>query len=344
MNRNIDLRSDTVTRPTRPMLEAMLSAPVGDDVFDEDPTVHKLEANVASLLGKEAALFVPSGTMSNQIAIRCQTEPGDELLCEFNNHIIQYETGGPAVHSGVMCHTMLGVNGIIDVEHLEGRYKPVEDHLSTTKMVCLENTHNRGGGRIFPLENIQRIAQWTRKHNLVLHLDGARLWNAAVASGISLADWGAPFDSISVCFSKGLGAPVGSALVGSKALIKKARRVRKLFGGGMRQVGILAAGALYAVELQFQRLADDHRNAKRLGELVSSIPGLSLVPKEVETNILFVHLEPKLGTAKALVEKLKVHNILALSLSETSIRFVTHLDVTAEDMEVVGMVLKRVLS
>ena len=241
----INLRSDTVTMPTPGMRAAMAAAEVGDDVFGDDPTVNRLEERVAHLLGKEAALFVPSGTMSNQIAVRLHTVPGDELLMDANCHIYNYEVGGPAQLSGVTCRCIDGEHGILDVAQLEGKIRPCDDpHLVMTKMVCLENTHNRGGGKIYPLEKIAAISRWARKNGLIMHLDGARLWNAIVASGIAAKDWAQHFDTVSVCFSKGLGTPVGSALTGPKALMAKARRIRKLFGGGMRQAGILAAAAL----------------------------------------------------------------------------------------------------
>ena len=244
----IDLRSDTVTKPTPAMRAAMAQADVGDDVFEEDPTVNRLQERVAELLGKEAALFVPSGTMSNQIAVRVHTVPGDELICDTNCHIYNYEAGGPAVLSGVTCRCVDGEFGILDVSQLEDdKIRPDNEHLVITKLVCLENTHNRGGGKIYPLDKIAAISRWARKHGLIMHLDGARLWNAIVATGIAAREWAKHFDTVSVCFSKGLGAPLGSALLGPKEVITRARRVRKQLGGGMRQAGIAAAGALYAL-------------------------------------------------------------------------------------------------
>src|SRR5947209_1459512 len=212
----IDLRSDTVTRPTPAMRAAIAAAEVGDDVFNEDPTARRLEERVAAVLGKEAALYVPSGTMSNQIGIKCHTQPGDELLCEATNHIYVWEAGGPAALSGVTCRTIEGDYGVIDVSQLEGKIRPGNEHYVRTRLVCLENTHNRGGGRVFPLEKVQAISSWARANGLLMHLDGARLWNAIVASGVSGKQWAKHFDSISVCFSKGLGAPIGSCLVGTK--------------------------------------------------------------------------------------------------------------------------------
>src|SRR5438128_1126496 len=260
----IDLRSDTVTRPTRGMRAAIQAAEVGDDVFNEDPTVNRLQEHVAALLGKEAALFVPSGTMSNQVCIKAQTQPGDELICETRCHIYNHESGGPAALSGVTCRTIEGDCGVLDLSQLEDKIRPVNDHLVRTRLVCLENTHNRGGGKVYPIEKVRAISEWARKNGLIMHLDGARLWNAVVATGIPAKEWARHFDTVSACFSKGLGAPVGSALTGPRDLIVKGRRIRKLFGGGMRQAGILAAAALYAVEHNIDRLADDHKNAQIL--------------------------------------------------------------------------------
>lgn len=340
----IDLRSDTVTRPTLGMLQAMAAAEVGDDVFGEDPTVNRLEQRVASLLGMEAALFVPSGTMSNQIGIRCHTVPGDELLCEVNNHIFQYESGGPAALSGVMCQTMVGSDGVIDVHDLDGLVKPDADYAARTRLVCLENTHNRGGGKIFPLQNIERISAWARQLGLAMHLDGARLWNAVVASKIPLKTWSQHFDSVSVCFSKGLGAPVGSALAGSRVFIQKARRIRKMFGGGMRQAGILAAAALYALEHHLDRLAEDHAHARILADAVRELPGITLAPANVETNLVFIRLDASLGTAAQAQARLKEHGVLALATAAQTLRFVTHLDVSREQIDRACNTLRTVLA
>lgn len=342
-DRVIDLRSDTVTRPTQAMRAAMAEAPVGDDVFDEDPTVHRLQERVAGLLGKEAALFVPSGTMSNQIAVRIHTAPGDELLCDANCHIYNYEAGGPAALSGVTCRCVDGEFGILDLSQLEDKIRPNDQHLVITRLVCLENTHNRGGGRIYPLDKIAAISRWARKHGLIMHLDGARLWNASVASGVPLPEWGQHFDTVSVCFSKGLGAPIGSALVGPKPLIAKARRVRKLFGGGMRQAGIAAAAALYAVENHIQRLADDHRNARLIAEAVRDTPGLTLHPPQVETNLVWFKVDPELGTAKEVATRVKEHRVLLHAAGPQMIRACLHLDVSADDAARAAETLGRVL-
>jgi threonine aldolase len=338
----IDLRSDTVTRPGPGMRAAMAAAEVGDDVFREDPTVNKLEERVAALLGKEAALFVPSGTMSNQTAVKAHTQPGDELICEANCHIYNYEAGGPAALSGVMCRTIEGDYGVLDVSQLEDKIRPVNDHLVRTRLVCLENTHNRCGGKIFPLEKIQAISAWTRANGLILHLDGARLWNAIVATGIPAKTWAAEFDSVSVCFSKGLGAPVGSALSGTRDFIAKARRVRKLFGGGMRQAGVIAAAALYAVEHHVERLAEDHRNAQVIARAVAETPGLRLSPPEVETNIVWIDVDPALATGKAVMTALKERGVLVNSVGPRMLRACTHLDVSAAQAERAADTLRRV--
>lgn len=340
----IDLRSDTVTRPTAAMRAAMSAAEVGDDVFGEDPTVNRLEERVAELLGKEAAQFVPSGTMSNQIAVKVHTQPGDELICDVNCHIYNYEAGGPAVLSGVTCRTLDGDYGILEVTQLEDKVRPDDEHQVRTRLVCLENTHNRGGGRIYPFEKIQAIHAWTRKQGLILHLDGARLWNAIIATGIPARKWGALFDTVSVCFSKGLGTPVGSALAGPRELIARARRIRKLFGGGMRQAGVLAAAALYALDHHIERLAEDHRNAQIIAQAIADTPGLRLVPPEVETNLIWFHVEREAGTAKDVAATLKEHGVLVLESGPQKLRACTHLDVSAAQAERAAEVIRRIVS
>jgi threonine aldolase len=340
----IDLRSDTVTRPTPGMRAAMQAAEVGDDVFHEDPSVNRLEERVAALLGKEAALFVPSGTMSNQTCIKAHTQPGDELLCDASCHIYNFEAGGPAVLSGVTCRTVEGDCGILDVTQLEDKVRPVNDHLVRTRLVCLENTHNRGGGRVYPFEKVQAIRAWTRKHGLILHLDGARLWNAAVATGIPPGKWAEMFDSVSVCFSKGLGAPVGSALAGTREFVARARRVRKLLGGGMRQAGVLAAAALYALDHHVERLAEDHRNAQVVARAIADTPGLRLTPPDVETNLIWFQAERDLGTAKDVAAALKERGVLVQVSAAQVMRACTHLDVSAAQAERAAEVIRRTVS
>jgi threonine aldolase len=326
----VDLRSDTITKPTRPMREAMAAAEVGDDVLGDDPTVKELEAETAALLGKEAAMFTPSGTMANQLAIRSHTEPGDEVILESQAHVYIYEGGAPAALSGVTCRCLDGERGIFKAADVEAVLRPPDTHFPRSRLVCIENTHNRGGGKIWPLEQIEEVAAAARRHGLLLHLDGARLWNAAVATGIPENRWAAPFDTVSVCFSKGLGAPVGSALVGSKAFLERARRFRKMFGGGMRQAGIIAAGALFALRHHRARLAEDHANAKALAEGIRACKGMEVAPGESETNMVRFHASK--APAKEVVERLKAHGVLVLNIDRVNIRAVTSLMVSADDI------------
>jgi len=327
-DRWIDLRSDTVTHPTAAMRQAMAEAEVGDDVIERDPTCEALQRRVAEILGMEEALFMPSGTMSNQIGLRLHCKPGDEFLCEAGCHIYNYEQGAFAQLSGLVARTVEGQAGVLSVDQLRGLIRPENDHLVRTRLVCLENTHNRGAGKIQPYDQLVAICQWAREHGLRTHLDGARLWNAAAATGISEAQWARHFDTVSVCFSKGLGAPVGSALAGPRELIREARRHRKLLGGGMRQAGVLAAAALYALEHHRQRLVEDHAHAQLLAEAVRQAEGLSLWPSDVETNIVIMRVDPLLGTAAQFVAELKTQGVLALAISPQQVRLVTHLDVT----------------
>jgi threonine aldolase len=339
----IDMRSDTVTRPTPGMRAAMAAAEVGDDVFGEDPTVNRLQERVAALLGKEAALYVPSGTMSNQICVKTHTQPGDEMLCETFCHIYNYEAGGPAVLSGVTSRTIDGDYGILDVSQLDGKIRGTNDHLVRTRLVCLENTHNRCGGRVYPLEKIQAISDWAHQNGLMMHLDGARLWNAVVATGIPAIEWAQHFDSVSVCFSKGLGAPIGSALAGPREFVNRARRVRKLFGGGMRQAGVAAAAALYALDHHIDRLAEDHRNARVIAQAIADTPGLRLDPPEVETNLVWIQVDPELGTAKDVAATLKQQGIWIQTPGPQVLRACTHLDVSAAQAERVAETIRKVV-
>lgn len=334
----IDLRSDTVTKPTKAMMDAMMIAPVGDDVFNEDPTVLALEEKAAKLFNKEAALFCPSGTMTNQIAIKCHTVPGDELLCDVNSHIYNYEGGGISSNSGVQAKLIHGDRGRITAKHIEDNINGDYDWLTHTALVCLENTVNRAGGSFYDLETIKQIKQVCDKHKLPLHLDGARIFNAIVENNYSTQDIGSQFDSVSICLSKGLGAPVGSLLLGNKLFIKKARRARKVFGGGMRQVGFLAAAGIYALDNHITRLKDDHSRAKELGNVLSSLPYVeSVMP--VDTNIVIFNLTDKY-TAASFEEALKPYNIKLAAFGKQTIRFVTHLDFTDDMLEKVIEVLK----
>ena len=342
LERPIDLRSDTITQPTQAMRAVMAAAEVGDDVFGDDPTVQRLEERVAIILGKEAAVFVPSGTMANQIAVRAHTEPGDEILLDANAHIYYYEGGSPAALSGVMCRCLPGVRGVFTEADVQAALRPPNQHFPPTKLICLENTHNRGGGNIWPLERIAEIAAVAGQNLLRLHLDGARLWNAAVATGIPERNYAAYFDTVSVCFSKGLGAPVGSALAGPATFIQRARRFRKQFGGGMRQAGILAAGALYAMEHHRDRLADDHANARLLAEGLARLPGLQLDPALVTTNMVIFHTPDR--AAPALARTLDEEGVRVLATGPDTIRAVTSLMVTKADMPVALEIFGRVLA
>ncbi|MFH1942435.1 MAG: low-specificity L-threonine aldolase [bacterium] len=344
MIRLIDLRSDTFTKPSPAMREAIAHAEVGDDVFGEDPTVNRLQEKVASMLGMEAALFVASGTMGNQVAINAHTQPGDEVILEGHAHIFYYEAGAPALLSGVQLRTLPGVKGVISAEQVEEAIRPENVHFPPTRLICLENTHNRSGGTIFPLDEIRRIRELSEGRGIRIHLDGARLWNASVATGISLKEYGRYFDSISVCFSKGMGAPVGSMLVGNRDFIKRAHRYRKIYGGGMRQVGILAAAALYAVENNIARLAEDHRNARKLAEAVAKLPGLSVDLETVQTNIIIMKVEKAKYNAPQVVEDLKKRGVLLLAVGPIRLRAVTHLDVSEEDIDEAVETFKDVFS
>jgi len=324
----IDLRSDTVTKPTPAMRAAMAAAHVGDDVFGEDATVVALEHQIAEMLGKETALYVPSGTMSNQLAVRVHCGPGDEYLCEANCHIHNYEQGASAQLFGVVTQPIEGADGVLRLEQLVERIRPDNDHSARTRLVCLENTHNRGAGRVLPYDGVVEICRWAAENGLARHLDGARLFNAVVATGIAADQWAQHFDTVSVCFSKGLGAPVGSALCGPSELIRKARRHRKALGGGMRQAGIIAAGALYALDHHIDRLVEDHEKARVLADAIRETPGLALDPDVVDTNIVIFKLAPERGTAADFVARLREQGVLINAVAPQRLRAVTHLDVS----------------
>jgi len=319
-----DLRSDTVTRPSPGMRDAMAQADVGDDVYGEDPTVCALEERTASLLGKERALFVPSGTMANQLALLVSTRPGDEVVIGEGAHCAWYESGAAAAWSGVQ-FAIAGSGGLFDAAELEAAVKGPAYYLPRTSLVCIENTHNRSGGRVFPQRAVLAIAESARAKGLGLHLDGARIWNAALASGLDEAVLAAPFDTVSVCFSKGLGAPVGSALAGSKETIGRAHRFRKMLGGGMRQAGILAAGALFALEHNRARIVEDHRAARSFAEVVSRARGARVNLDSVETNIVNVELDGI--DAEAVVARARDQRVLLNAIGPHAVRAVTHLDI-----------------
>lgn len=323
---SIDFRSDTVTRPTPGMREAMMKAPVGDDVFGEDPSINTLQEMTADLFGMEAALFCPSGTMTNQIAIKCHTQPGDEVICDESSHIYQYEGGGIALNSGASVKLLYGDRGRINARQVEEAIQPDDVHRAHTRMVSLENTSNRGGGSCYTFSEIQAIQQVCMRHDLAFHLDGARLWNAIVARKEDPLHYGKVFDSISVCLSKSLGCPVGSLLLGTKDFIKKAKRYRKVFGGGMRQGGFMAAAGIYALEHHIERLKEDHANAKAIATAISSRSFVKMM-LPVETNIIIFELDESL-TAPQLVARLKEQDILGYAISPNRVRLVTHLDIT----------------
>ncbi|AGA25540.1 low-specificity L-threonine aldolase [Singulisphaera acidiphila] len=336
----IDLRSDTVTRPTPAMRKAMAEAEVGDDVYDEDPTVKALERRTAELFGMEAALFMPSGTMTNQVAIGVHVAPGDEVLCDASAHIYVWEGGGIARLSNATTRPIEGDRGLLSLGLLQGKIRPDDCHYARTRLVSLENTQNRGGGWVHPLESVAEISTWARSNGLAMHLDGARIMNAVVASGVAAREWARHFDTLSVCFSKGLGAPVGSALAGSGDLIRKAHRLRKAFGGGMRQAGIIAAGALFALENHVERLAEDHANAQILAHAVEQTEGLSLESGPVETNLVWVTVDPALGTASEVAAQLLEVGVLVSALGPQVLRACTHLDVSREQVEVAAEAIR----
>jgi threonine aldolase len=338
----IDLRSDTITQPTPEMRRAMAEAAVGDDVLGDDPTVIELEKRAAEVLGKEAGVYMPSGTMTNQVAIRAYSEPGDEIIIQATAHSYFLESGGPGALSGVMCRLLPGVRGIFTAGELRAALRPTNYHFPRTKLVCVENTHNRGGGSIWPIETIREVESVAREAGLKMHLDGARLWNASVATGIPEREYAKYFDSVSVCFSKGLGAPVGSALAGSAAFIDRARRFRKMFGGGMRQAGIIAAGALYALEHHRDRLAEDHANAKALAEGISRLGGIELDVSGVETNIVIFRVTSM--PAAELAEKLHAAGVRVLPTGTDTIRAVTSLMVSAEDIRAAVEIFRKALA
>jgi threonine aldolase len=336
----IDLRSDTVTKPSAPMLQAMLSAPVGDDVFNEDPTIIQLEEKLATMFNMQAGLFCPSGTMTNQIAIKAHTQPGDEVICDINSHIYVNEGGGVASNSGVQVRLLNGDRGRITAKQVEENINGDFDWLPRTALISLENTINKAGGSFYTTIEIEPITQLCKQKNLPLHLDGARIFNALIASGESTEQHGNLFNSISVCLSKGLGAPVGSVLLGDKTFIKQARRIRKVFGGGMRQGGILAAAGLYAIENNIARLKDDHIHAKELEKMMKTLPYIeNILP--ADTNIVIFDVVEKVGSAN-FVKALQQYNIKAVAFGKNTVRMVTHLDFTDDMMNEIAKALKTI--
>jgi threonine aldolase len=339
----IDLRSDTVTKPSPAMRRAMATAEVGDDVKGEDPTVNRLEAVCAQLYGKEAALFVPSGTMANQVAIKTWTQAGDELICDSNAHVYNYEGAAIAGVSGVQANPIDAPRGILTADQVAARIRPADVHYGPTRLVCIENTHNRGGGAIYPLKNVQEIGALCRKRGLRYHLDGARLLNACVATGLKPTDYTRHVDSATLCFSKGLGAPVGSMVAGPKDFIASARRWRKMLGGGMRQAGILAAAALYALDHHVDRLAEDHENARLLARGLAEIEPLDLNADEVETNMVFFNCQRTGLTAAELEARMAREGVLIHATAPYRVRLVTHLDVSRRQVRAALAAFHRVL-
>lgn len=323
-----DLRSDTVTQPSPAMKRAMFEAPLGDDVLGDDPTVKRLETMIARRTGKQAGLFFPSGTQANETAVNVHARPGTEILVECRSHIYNFESGGPAALSGVQVQPVDTARGVFDVADLESRIRPRDPHCPQTRLLCLENTHNGHGGRIYPIEDMEEVSQWAWGKGLAVHLDGARLFNAEVASGVPVRRYAACADTVSLCLSKGLGAPVGTCLVGDAETIDRARWVRKRFGGGMRQAGILAAAGIYALEHNVERLADDHAIARGIVEGLSGIEGLEVDLEGVQTNIVMIGIMADGVTASGLVEALEGEGVAVLPVGPRRVRAVTHLGVS----------------
>lgn len=340
----IDLRSDTVTKPSPAMRDAMLRAEVGDDVFGEDLTVNLLQQKVADLLGKEAALYVPSGTQANQICVKVHTQPGDEVIMEKGCHLFNYETGALAFLSSIQPHTIEAKHGIMTVEHIKKAIRPKAYYMPRSALVTIENTHNRAGGTIYPMSIIKEIHELTRNEKMGYHLDGARLWNACVETTISPKEYASYFDSVSVCLSKGLGAPVGSVIASSKEFIEKARKVRKIFGGGMRQAGILAAAGIYALDNNRERLKDDHAKMKVLAGELSTIPSLTIDMEAVQTNIVIIGVEKTGKQPDEVLAMLKAKGILLTMGNWMSVRAVTHLDVSMDDVNRAVNVFRELFS
>ena len=340
----IDLRSDTVTKPSAQMREVMAAAEVGDDVYGEDPTINSLEERVAQLFGKEAGLFCPSGSLANQLSIRMLVVPGEELITETNSHIVRAELGAGAVFSGITTRTWLADRGLLSAADVLNIARPDSGpYLVSTTAIAIENTHNFGGGTVQPLDEIKKLRQESQSLGIALHLDGARIWNAHIASGVEFKEYGKYFDTISVCLSKGLGAPVGSLMLSTKDRVIKARAWRKRYGGGMRQAGILAAAAHYALDKNLPLLKNDHKRAKEIAIAIAAVAPKVINPDHVETNIVGLDITSMKITAAQLSEQLKASGILASALGPKYLRVVTHLDLTDSDIEKVNQVLPQLL-
>lgn len=335
----IDLRSDTVTKPTKPMLEAMLGAEVGDDVFGEDPSIIHLEKKASALFGKEAALFCPSGTMTNQIAIKVHTQPGDEIVCDNTAHVYNFEGGGIAFNSGCSVRLINGVRGLFTAGDVLENINPDNIHNPRTQLVVVENTSNKGGGSVWDIDELEKLSIVCREHSLKFHLDGARLFNAMVEKGHQPQQFGRLFNSVSICLSKGLGAPVGSLLLGDAVFIKQARRVRKVFGGGMRQAGYLAAAGIYALDHHVERLKDDHERARQIGKMLSALSFVDEI-SPIETNIIIFRLNDKMPV-DLFLNKLADEGILAVQFGKQAVRMVTHLEITDEMLTEMEHIFRR---
>jgi threonine aldolase len=341
----IDLRSDTVTKPTDEMRKAMSRADVGEDVYGEDPTVNRLQDMAANMLGKRFALFVPSGTMANQLAIRSQSQPGQEIIVESKSHIVRYEQGAAGALAGVQLHWIYGERGVMSAEQVEAAIRPNDPHSVTTALICLENTHNAGGGTIYPLSTIERIRTIAVRHRIPMHLDGARLFNAVAATTLPPTVYAQHFETVSICLSKGLGAPVGSLLLSNdQQVIDRARRFRRMYGGAMRQAGIVAAAGIYALERHITRLKTDHEHAKKLARLLQQIPAIQIVPQHVETNIIIFDIIDEQRTPTELVAALKEQGVLINTLGGNTYRAVTHLNIAGKQIDEAAGIFTKVLS
>jgi threonine aldolase len=340
----IDLRSDTVTKPSDAMRKVMARAEVGDDVYGEDPTVNRLQEMAAAILGKKAALFVPSGTMANQLSIRIQTQPGQEVIVESKSHIVRYEQGAAGALSGVQLNWVTGDRGLMTAEQIEAAIRPKDPYSIATALICLENTHNAGGGTIYPLSTIERIRAVALRHGIPMHLDGARLFNAVAATTLPPASYAQNFETVSLCLSKGLGAPVGSLIVtNDPTLIDNAKRFRRMYGGAMRQAGILAAAGIYALEHNIGRLKEDHDNAKRLARKLQQIAAVSINLQHVDTNIVIFDVVTHRLSPAALVAALKREGVLINAIGGSSFRAVTHLDISAKQIDEAAEIFAQVL-
>ena len=340
----IDLRSDTVTRPTPEMRRAMAEAEVGDDVFGDDPTVNELQELAAGMLGKEAGLFVPTGSMGNQVALGSMSGPGDEVVCESGAHFLHYEGGSVAAHLGLVARPLPGVNGAISESQVAAAIRPGSEHNPRTAVVAIENTHNSSGGRVFPLETARAISALCRERGVGVHLDGARLFNAQAATGTSAAEWAACADTVTFCFSKGLGAPIGSMVVSTRDRIAEARRIRKRLGGGMRQVGVIAAAARVALTSGVDRLVEDHVNARRLADGLAELHPDSVDVAAVDTNMVYVNLRAFGMPGPRVMDEMRKEGVITLALSDDAMRLVTHRDVSAEDVETSLKAFRKVLA